>query len=69
MNSGHLQMGDLSSKLNTVKKQNNLPFAPNNFDIGSLASKLEDHLDEQSAMEKQKQEFEERRKKHYANEF
>lgn len=66
---GQIKMGDLSNKLNTVKKQHNLPFAVNNFDIGSLASKLEDHADEQAAIEKSKQEFEERRKKHYENEF
>ena len=42
---------------------------PAQFDIGSLTNKLDEHAIETDKEEKRKQDFEEKRKKHYANEF
>ena len=42
---------------------------PDAFNINALASKLNEHVEEEQDAEKKKKEFDEKRKNHYKNEF
>ena len=61
---------DRAAKLRTaMKPAASVLINPASFDIGSLASKLEEHLDETTEAEKKKEAFDKKRTSHYKNEF